>query len=132
MILSKIFKKIYEIFHPPQKLNETLRESLKDSFANSSIFSFKEIKYTKKGFILNLGYNKKEIKKNYEESKERKSFLDYLPEKYSYYKKIYESGTNSIKRIEENIDRVFNDFKKNLEGRLNRYNLQFSFGGLNE
>jgi hypothetical protein len=128
MILSKIFRKIYEIFHPYKKLDEALRNSLKDSFANSPLFSLKEIRYTKKGFILDLDYNKEGIGKSYEESRERKSFLDYLPSEYSSYKNIYESFTDSVKRIEERMKRRFED----LEGRLNQHNLQFSFGGLNE
>ena len=127
MILNKIFKKIYEIFHPYKKLDEALRKSLEDSFKNS-FFSLKEMTYTPNGFNLKLDY-KKDFVPGEQKTYSKKSFLEYLPSEYENYKKIYLGFEKSLKNFGEKINEKLGELSNSLENRL--YKLQFSFGGLN-
>ncbi len=123
--LLKTLKNFFRTSNPKHKIDDALRKSLEDSFANSLYFSFKSMDITKNGFSLTLDYKKDvpAIKKDSLAETPNKSFLDYLPQSYNAYKRIYQSLCDYVINFERCIidkyDNIINNLERSLEKTFN-------------
>lgn len=119
--LSKVLKNVFRTINPRHKIDDALRKSLEDSFANSLYFSFKSMDITKNGFSLTLDYKKDTpAEKNSSVGNLNKSFLDYLPQSYNAYKRIYQSLCDYVINFERCIISRYNNIINNLERSLEK------------
>jgi hypothetical protein len=117
-MMDKIRNFLNRKFNPNYKINKALENYLKDYYANSLYFEFKNIEFSKSGFSMALGYKTEPLNSPIP----TKSFSDYLDKDYKSYIISYLNIQSKIKRtmkkLENRLERIFTP-NNNFHGGLN-------------